>query len=85
MLGEALMEAVGQLSLALFPGEPWEGRSPRGLTRVGMGVILKPQGVRARVPFLDPLQVDVFPRRSRERLKPKSRTAPTLLPLPFRR
>ncbi len=37
-----------QLELDLFPGEPWQGRSPRALTRVGVGFIFKPEGVEAR-------------------------------------
>ena len=83
MLGEVLMEETGQLTLDLFPGVPWKGRSPRGLTRVGLGVIFKPQGGRARVPFSDPLQVDAFPRRRQRGRRHNAPEAPTLLPLPF--
>ncbi len=71
-----------QLELDLFPDEPWGGHSPRALTRARLGLIFKPQGVETRVTFLDPLQVLMFPRR-RQRSKEQSRTAPTLLPLPF--
>ncbi len=71
-----------QLSLRLFPGEPWEGRSPRGLTRVGLGLILKAQAVKSASDFRDPLQLDLFPRR-RQRTSYQSRTAPLLLPLPW--
>jgi len=75
-------EGTDQLELDLFPSEPWSGKNPRALTRVGLGLIFKPQGVRARVIFFDSDQLELFPRR-RERLKQKSRMAPTLLPLPF--
>ena len=73
-----------QLSLDLFPGEPWDGHLPRALTRGYLGLIFKPQGVRARVMFSDPAQLDAFPRR-RQRGNESFRrvTAPTLLPLPF--
>ncbi len=33
-----------QLTLRLFEGEPWDGRSPRGLTRGHLGVIFNPRG-----------------------------------------
>jgi len=71
---------VDQCELDLFPGEPWNGRSPRALTRVGLGLIFTAQADGARV-ILCPLTFDLFPRR-RQRLKQQSRTAPTLLPLP---
>jgi len=70
-----------QLELDLFPGEPWNGRSPRGLTRVGLGLIFTALADGARVTSEDAAQLDLFP-RWRERLKFQSRTAPTLLPLP---
>ena len=75
------MSKLVQLELDLFPGEPWAGKSPRALTRVGLGLIFKAQAVRARVSF-DERQLDFFPRR-RQRLNQRGRTAPTLLPLPF--
>ena len=71
-----------QLELDLWPGEPWGGRSPRGLTRVGLGLIFKPQGVRARVTFCDSTQLQLWPLMETRR-KQQSRTAPTLLPLPW--
>ena len=83
MFSSVIARVSGQFELDLFPGEPWGGYSPRGLTRVGLGVILKPRGVRARVRFSDPLQTEMFPRR-RQRLIQESRTAPTLLPLPLK-
>jgi len=76
------MKVVGeQLELELFPGEPWSGRSPRVLTRGHLGFIFTARAEGARV-ILDPLQLDLFPRR-RQRLKFRARSAPTLLPLPF--
>ena len=74
------MEGMGQLRLALHPGEPWNGRSPRALTRVGLGLIFTALADGARV-ISDPTQLELFP-RWRQRLKRKS-GAPTLLPLPF--
>jgi len=71
-----------QLELDLFRGEPWKGLSPRALTRGYLGVIFKARAVESASDFVDPLQLDLFPRR-RQRLKYKSRTAPTLLPLPY--
>ena len=70
-----------QLELDLFPGEPWQGHSPRALTRGALGLIFKAQAVKSASAVFDVTQLDFFPRR-RQRLKRKSRTAPTLLPLP---
>ncbi len=50
-----------QLELRLFPGEPWDGRSPRALTRVGVGFILKPGGGESGDVFVDPEQYDLWP------------------------
>jgi len=66
----------------LMRREPWEGQSPRALTRGRLGVILKTRGGRARVKMPVREQVDELPRR-RERVSNKSRTAPLLLPLPW--
>ncbi len=49
-----------QLQLKLFPGVPWDGRSPRALTRAGSGFILKPEAHRHEVFFADPDQYDLF-------------------------
>ena len=80
-LSELLQEALGQLTLDLFPGQPWNGRSARALTRVGLGLIFTARADGARVTFVDSAQLLLFP-RWRQRLSYKSRTAPTLLPLP---
>ncbi len=45
-----------QLALGLFPGVPWDGRSPRVLTRAHKGLIFKPRGASREV-GLDPQQV----------------------------
>ena len=45
----------------LFEGEAWLGRSPRALTRVGLGLILQPRGVKSVSDFVDPAQYDMFP------------------------
>ncbi len=75
-----------QLDLGLFHNEPWEGRSPRGLTRGHMGLIFKPQGAEHER-FFDPEQLELWPiRRSTGRknaeLSFEAPSAPTLLPLP---
>ena len=77
----------GQLSLDLFPGEPWGGRSPRGLTRVTASVIFEP----ARPPhevFFDPEQFELWRADGAHGVKGVRRVlspgAPTLLPLPRR-
>ncbi len=85
--GEVVQE---QLELGLFRGEPWEGRSPRGLTRGHLGVILKPEAAKSTSAIRDPLQVNLFERRLAqgkgvEGRRPEAPCAPTLLPLKPRR
>jgi len=74
-----------QLSLDLFPGIPWDGRSPRGLTRVGSGLFLRPEPPGHGVMIeRDPLQYDLWRpmvHSEAEALRPVGRGAPTLLPL----
>jgi len=81
--GVAHLNSV-QLRLALFMGQPWDGRSPRGLTKVALGLILKPRGVRRESIFADPLQIDMFARKRAPRLRLGAPSASTLLPLPKR-
>ncbi len=38
-----------QLRLDLFPGEPWDGRSPRALTKSAQGLYLRPEPPRHEV------------------------------------
>jgi len=47
MSGEHLRDG-DQLRLDLFPEVPWDGRSPRGLTRSKKGLYLKPELPRPR-------------------------------------
>ncbi len=46
-----------QLELDLFPGIPWNGRSPRGLTRPHYSVFLRPEPPRHEVKMHDPAQI----------------------------
>jgi len=74
-----------QFELGLFAEEPWEGRSPRVLTRGHLGLIFKPQGGEALADRIDPCQVEMFPRLERRRERTRRNVAPcapTLLPLP---
>ena len=60
---------------------PWEGRSPRDLTRVALGLILKPRGVKS-VSDLFSAQLDLF-EVAHEDAPSLWEGAPTLLPLPW--
>ncbi len=76
-----------QLELGLFRNEPWEGRSPRVLTRGRLGVIFNPRGEKSTSDFvIDPLQMDLFPRREAHRKRSPERrpsfAAALLIPLP---
>jgi len=76
-----------QLELDLFAGIPWGGHSPRGLTRAGKALFLRPepQGHGVEV---DPMQLLMWPVASRPRRKSgpqQAAGAPSLLPLPRRR
>jgi len=72
-----------QLELHLFPGEPWGGYSPRGLTKAAYGFIFKPRGVKSVSDFVrDPYQFVLWPSKKR---RPPRRVAPSaqlLIPLP---
>ncbi len=52
---------IRQLQLGLFPGEPWDGRSPRVLTRARLGVIFKAQAEKDDRFVADPDQTDLWP------------------------
>ena len=72
-----------QLELALFTGEPWEGKSPRALTKVALGLIFKPGGAKKRERFaFDDRQIEMFPEAIKEPRQYGG--APSLLPLPRR-
>ena len=49
-----------QFELDLFPGVPWGGRSPRGLTRVGSGLFLRPEPPSHAV-YVDAAQLELWP------------------------
>jgi len=50
-----------QFELDLYPGVPWAGRSPRGLTRVGLGFIFNAERPSHEVMNeRDPRQLDFF-------------------------
>ncbi len=51
-----------QLELDLFPGEPWGGRAPRGLTRVRLGLIFKAEAAPPRGAFKHVDQLELFER-----------------------
>jgi len=84
VISEQELEEQGQLRLPLFPGEPWDGQVPRALTRVHLGLILQPGGVKDERFFLDPDQLSLFTSRKRRRRPSEvSLAAETLLPLPL--
>ncbi len=73
----------GQLELDLFPGVPWNGRSPRGLTKVKIGLYLRREPGGHEV-YLDPAQLDFFRGRSKATMNKRPRQtagASLLLPL----
>ena len=79
--GEALLVNSEQLDLGLFKEEPWDGRSPRSLTRVGLGLFSEQERQKSDRFFVDPDQTDMF--RRRQKKAPRvSRGAPLLVPLP---
>ena len=49
-----------QFELDLFPGVPWRGHSPRGLTRVRSGLFLRPEPACHEVQT-DSTQLDFWP------------------------
>ena len=81
-------EVGEQLELGLFVHEPWEGRSPRALTRGHLGVILTDEGEKSTSAPLGPEQL-MFAfavstrKRSPNNLVVRSPWASPLLPLPW--
>ncbi len=77
---QAFPSVGDQLSFVgvLFAGVPWEGRSPRALTRGALGLIFKPQGVKSVSDFVDPEQYDLFP-EAKEKAPWKYQGAPLLV------
>jgi len=82
----SLLRVGDQLELDLFPGEPWGGRSPRGLTKVGKGLFLRPEppGHEGNT---DILQLSLWPVKAGHsgRGPQAAPGAPSLLPLKPRR
>ena len=58
---------------------PWDGRSPRGLTRGAMALFLSSAAEKSVSAFVDPEQGDLF-----KKAAPRSRGAAPLLPLAAR-
>ncbi len=80
---EHLLPDGEQLELALEDRRvkvPWEGRSPRGLTRVALGFIFDPRGKKKHKRNRDPSQMEMFGGPSKG--PPRYGGAPLLLPLP---
>ena len=71
-----------QLSLDLFPGVPWDGRSPRVLTKGHLGLIFTALAPKARAISLDPRQLEFWPPEEKAPRR-GAPSAPTLLPLPY--
>ncbi len=76
-----------QFELDLFPGAPWGGRSPRGLTWARKALFLrrKPPGHEVDV---DPAQLLLWPVAEKATVRKRRRAesfAPPLLPLKGRR
>ncbi len=74
-----------QLRLDLFKGVPWDGRRPRGLTRVQIELSLRQEPPRHEV-YMDPAQLEVWPGSVRPSRRKKAPTgsvggARSLLPL----
>ncbi len=65
-----------QLRLDLFSDSPWDGRSPRVLTRGHLAVIFKAKAGESTSAFLDPRQVDMWPSRPAHREKSRRSEAP---------
>ncbi len=74
---------ANQLILDLFRGEPWDGRSPRALTR-GADLVILTAGADGHEVYPDPTQLELWPepRSHTEKVAGGTAGAPTLLPLP---
>ncbi len=67
-----------QLSLGLFSEEPWDGQSPRYLTRGRKALFLRQEPQKSVSEFVDPDQYDIWP-TSPERPPVIYRGAPLLV------
>ncbi len=68
-----------QLELELWQGEPWEGRSPRVLTKGFIPLFLRRKPQKDERFFVDPCQMDLF--HAAKTGPPPSVGAPLLIPL----
>ena len=64
---------------------PWQGRSPRFLTKAAKLLFLERERGEQERFFVDPNQYDCFRRRCRKKAPRVSRGAPLLVPLGMRR
>ncbi len=81
--GEQLSLFTGRVMRELTVSVPWEGRSPRALTRVALSGIFKARAAKSMSEFVDVEQGDFWlPIKKRPRRS--SPGAPSLLPLPKR-
>jgi len=64
---------------------PWEGRSPRALTRVGLGLFLRHKPPKSVGDFVDPAQCDIFMTRQKKAPEFVYSGAPLLSGSPKRR
>ena len=64
-----------------LPRVPWEGKSPRALTRVNMSLFLRREPQKDDRFAVDPNQYDLF--RAAIKGRPQYGGAPSLLPLPL--
>ncbi len=74
-----------QLELGLFRGVPWEGHSPRGLTKAANVLYSRREPPGHEVAFCDPNQLELWYHFRPHRVKGSDRVsvgAPLLLPLP---
>ncbi len=80
MEGRAPHGVGDQFELLLFPGVPWQGRSPRSLTRVRTALFLR-QEPPGHVVSRDPMQLEMWPVSGRPHGKkaPERRSGAPLL------
>ncbi len=78
---QLVLELMDEVKGGSSKREPWNGRSPRDLTRVALGIILKPRAVKSMSDFVDPdqLMLDLWPNKAPSLWD----GAPSLLPLPW--
>jgi len=65
---------------AELDGLPWQGQSPRALTKVGLSLFSRREPQKDDRFFVDPNQIDLFRAAKRKAPREFSRGAPLLLP-----